>query len=166
MDEVELKKFFRKLEDSPERSQTDNPADSNSMTLVKNLSSKNKALIFLSIFIVLIIFISRSNSNEKIAPTQVSVEKLLVLSPLLPIPKGKVLNPTHLKVVSVNPKSLSKSQLQNIILESDLATFKDQLRSKKLLAPQRPILWSDVEFFNSSPPAQPRINIQYVKDSQ
>lgn len=103
-----------------------------------------KAIPFLAFFacVALLFYFKEAPSPRSQGDTYRYVDVLVVM---LATPKGTALLPATLKQIPVDRKSLSKSQMLQLVRLDDLIKVQSHLRTKKDLPPNKPLFWSDLE---------------------
>lgn len=114
---------------------------------------KHLSLYILLLLVVLIMAFRpvKNMTNE----TEKSIDVLVVM---LPTAKGTEIVPETLKAFPVREKSLSKTQLMQVIRMEDISNLRGRLVAKKNLPPNQPIFWNDVSFKSVSlTPTLPKV---------
>jgi len=140
MENEELKALFTKLE--PYKSQEVEPSAPSAAPFWR----WNQVKIYLPYALGIIFLLALFKKNPEAPPNPASRRApLIVLVPMVPIPKGNHIPNAILKVAAVDEKSLTKAQSIQVVLEHDLDKLEQKLKAKKTLPPGRPIFWRDLE---------------------
>ena len=140
MENEELKALFTKLE--PYKSQD---AELTAPEVVPSSRWKRVKIYLpyaLGIIFLLALFKKNPEAGQNPVPRRAP---LIVLVPMIPIPKGSHIPNGILKVAAIDEKSLTKAQSLQVVLEHDLDKLEQKLKAKKTLPPGRPIFWRDLE---------------------
>jgi hypothetical protein len=131
-------------------------------TQLKTRILKNKALYpYMGLLVLLfVLFALRNQDSQAATQPTFSERQMQVAVPLIAVAKGEALQPTLMRIISVSPKGLSRSQTLQIVLAEDLNEIKGQLIAKKTLAPNRIVFWKDLSLKKNGGliTSQPRIS--------
>lgn len=106
----------------------------------------NRGVIFLTSFIFVLSLVSSNLSQkEKLKHTSPSQPPLEVFMSMWPIKKGETLPIQYLKVVPLNPTSLTKTQKFQILEANTQFNPETILVAKKDIPPNKPIFWRSLE---------------------
>ena len=99
-----------------------------------------KGLVFIAVLLCAL-FLLKIFRNED-APV---AHKLEVMTALLPIPKGKIIEGPLLRPAQLSPGMLSKSQRLQLVTFGDAEKVMGKVRAKKDIPPNKPLFWPDFE---------------------
>ncbi|HVJ65520.1 MAG TPA: hypothetical protein VM901_09720 [Bdellovibrionota bacterium] len=94
-----------------------------------------------------------------------SARTLSVMVPVVPFPKGTVIEARMLKAVIAPAASFSKTQRLAVFTEDDIARVDDRLVAKKDLPPYRPIFWTSLELKRVPHAAPAKVKILYPDEN-
>jgi len=120
----------------------------------------NAPVLLLGLFL-LGIFIFKHEKKSEHRPTSFSVDALVLM---LPVGKGSIILTETLKNFPINPKSLTKTQAFQLVMQDDLLKLQGRVRAKKTLPPNKPLFWSDLEIIPANLPKRPS-QIIFSKES-
>lgn len=142
MENDELEQLFKKLK--PESKRPPDPDEPpNDKAPRRAFAYLKKALPFVLAIAFLLLAFHKNSPAATL--THAPQPDLLALVPMIAIPPKQAIPVSILRVVAIDPKILSKAQLQSLVLEHDLDGLADKIRTKKTLPPGRPIFWKDLE---------------------
>ncbi len=75
------------------------------------------------------------------APTTIEV-----VAPVLPLAPRTTLRNDQFQIFPVRKSQLTKTQLQDIVRPEQVRHFNGTIRTRKLVSPDRPLRWSDLEW--------------------
>src|SRR5687767_13487803 len=101
-----------------------------------------KVCLGLTILLLLIAFLRRA---EKEKPALDNDAHLTGVVSMLALPKGAILDHATLKEAPLLIKSLTKTQLRQVLEAGDIPQTHGKLRAKKDIPPNKFILWTDLE---------------------
>jgi len=98
------------------------------------------------LIILLALLFTRSPQSKVSAPVNNTAQYIEVMAPLMPIAKGSVLDFSTFDVAHIKESTLTASQRNQVVKAEQVQNLNGKLRAKKLLAPNKPILWSDLNY--------------------
>ena len=115
-------------------------------------------LIFVVVGLVILVVMTK----QPVASTADPTPTIAVVAPVFPVAKGEMVVFETLRGFEVMKASVPKAQQFQLVSSGDLERLKGHVRAKKNLAPNKPLLWSDLVFFSPGSQTQtPSIQVHY-----
>ena len=115
-------------------------------------------LIFVVVGLVILVVMTK----QPVASTSDPTPTISVVAPVFPVAKGEMVVFETLRGFDVMKASVAKAQQFQLVSAGDLERLKGHVRAKKNLAPNKPLLWSDLVFATPGSQTQtPSIQVHY-----
>ena len=139
----------------PQESALEPPIEKRWISVLRRFKSP---LIFVVVGLVILVVMTK----QPVASTADPTPTISVVAPVFPVAKGEMVVFETLRGFEVMKASVPKAQQFQLVSSGDLERLKGHVRAKKNLAPNKPLLWSDLVFFSPGSQTQtPSIQVHY-----